>query len=151
MALTWNAHKTHVEYPWNTHCIHREYTWHVIHMVCTWDTKYDTHSILVHMAHTHTLHAWNAHGLHMVCTFSTPALHMASHGNGIHRLLRMLAPHASHVIYSINLSAYLQDSFPPCWSFPFPFGHVHVERIVGGSSFGHDLRNWRRWRLPRPW
>ena len=70
--------------------------------------NYDTHSILVHMAHTHTLHAWNAHGLHILCTFSTPALHMASHGNGngIHRLLRMLASHASHVIYSINLSAY---------------------------------------------
>lgn len=74
--------------------------------------NYDTHSILVHMAHTHTLHAWNAHGLYILCTFSTPALHMASHGNGngIHRLLRMLASHALHVIYSINLSAYPKDS-----------------------------------------
>ena len=144
----------HTKHILNTLGIHMAYTGNTHGMSETW-YAHGIHS-MIHIAyscacHTHTLHAWNAHGLHMVCTLSTPGLHMASHG--IHRLLRMLASHASHLICSIYLPAYPKDPFPPCWSFPFPFpfGHVHVERIVAGSSFvGHDLRKWRRWRLPRP-
>ena len=148
MALTWNAHKTHVEYPWNALCIHREYTWHVIHMVCTWDT-----TTMIHIAYLCTWHTQKhcMHGMHMVCTSCVHSVRL--HYTWHHMAMAYIACFAcwhhmsSHVIYSINLSAYPKDSS----LLVLPFGHVHVERIVGGSSFGHDLRNWRRWRLPRPW
>ena len=146
MASTWHTQGIRMEYTRNAHGIHMTVGTHGIHMECTQNTlntlgihmaytgnthgmsytwyAHGTHS-MVHIAysctwHTHTLHAWNAHGLRMVCTFSTPGLHMASHG--IHRLLRMLASHASHLIYSINPFAYPKDSNPltPLLVFPLP-------------------------------
>ena len=149
MALTWNAHKTHVEYPWNALCMHMEYTWHVIHMVCTWDTTTMIHIAYLCTWHTHTRIAC------MECTWSVHLAYIQyaciTHGitwqwqwhtsPATHACITCIACHLFHKYFSVSKRLLIVGP-------SFAFGHV--ERIVVGSSFGHDFRNWRRWRLPRP-